>query len=224
MREYRKTLKGTIRYGDPVLCPQCVSQLRRELREIDTNAAILVAEADGYRGSTGADAAIRAHRNAGAKGSSSPVGDLIDEVARDLLKWMLLKRPVASRLGFVARPVTEVASWLSANASMYVYDREVAGPLCEVVHRWHARLEKRAKSGAALIHKPVPCPSCRKMGLEQERGAGVVKCRECGLIQSASVYDDAAADGAEAADAAKAPASAGPEKPAPRRRKGGAAA
>jgi hypothetical protein len=209
----RTTGKGVARYGDPILCQRCVSQLRSELSAIDTAAGILVAKADGYRESTGADSAIRAHRNASTRASASPVHDLIDELTRDLSKWMVIKRPVAARLGMVARPVTEVASWLSANASLYVDDRELAGPLTEVVHRWHLRLEKRAGTAPALRHKPLPCPRCRKRGLEWETGAQTIKCRECGRIMSVQEYDDLAADGAEATD------SGAEETPARRGRK-----
>lgn len=217
--KWRKDGKGSPRYGDPLLCSRCVSVLRTELAAIDTMAAVLVAEADGYRGSTGADSAIRAHRNAGSKGSPSPVHDLIDELTSDLRGWVVAKRKIADRLGQVARDVTELSSWLIANIDKYLYDPECAGPLSEAVHRWHGRLEKRAKAGTALVHKPIPCPSCRKMGLVQEKGAKTVSCTECGFIQAAEVYERNAADGAEAADAAKEAESA----PAAKRRSRSAA-
>ena len=199
---YRKTGKGVARYGDPVLCQQCVSRLRNELDGLDARATFLLREADGHRGSTGADAAIRAHRNAGTRGSASPAYDLVNELISVLRKWVIVKRQTAWRLGFIASEVTELAAWLITNLNLYTQDRAVAGQLAEDIHRWHGRLERRAKAGAALIHKPIPCPHCKKMGLEQETGSQVVKCRECGLIRSVEQYEALAADGAESTDGA----------------------
>jgi ribosomal protein L37AE/L43A len=214
MAKVREGGKGTYRYGDPVLCGACMSQLRNELSAIDTMAAVLLAEADGFRGSTGADASIRAHRHAGTRNSASPAHDLVDELESVLRRYVVAKRPVAARLGQVARSVTELASWMIANLNLYIYDREVAGVLADDVHKWNVRLERRTKSATALLHKPLPCPACKKRGLEQERGSQVVKCRECGLIRSIQDYEAMAAEAAEAADAAK-----DDDAPAPRRRK-----
>lgn len=129
---------------------------------------------------------------------------------------MILKRQRAWRLGFVASSVYELSSWLMENLNLYLYDPAAAGPLSADIHRWHGRLQRRAGAGPALIPKPIPCPACRKMGLQQEHGSDVVKCRECGLIQPAEVYEDSAADAAEAADSAT---EGKPAPPAPRRRK-----
>jgi ribosomal protein L37AE/L43A len=212
MAKYRESGKGTVRFGDPLLCPACASQLRNELLEIDTTAGILIAGADGYRKSTGADAAIRAHRNASDSGDPSPAHTMINELDSVLRKWVVLKRPVASRLGAVARSTTELTSWLVRELNLYVYDRDCAGEMAAEVHKWHARLEKRADAGQALIHKPLPCPRCKQKGLEQERRSKVVKCKECGRIMSTEEYDNLAADGAESADGGVA------ETPKPARR------
>jgi ribosomal protein L37AE/L43A len=220
MTRYRETGKGVQRFGDPVLCQRDVSQLRNELTEIDTMAAVLVAGADGFRASTGSDAAIRAHRSAGSRPSPSPAHDLIDELTSVLRKYVLMKRVVAGRLGFVARDITELASWLITNLDRYVSDREVAGVLSADVHRWHGRLEKQTKSATALLHKPLPCPACKKQGLQQERGSKVVKCAECGLIRSIEDYEAMAADAVEATEAGKATAA----RPARRAAKTAAAA
>jgi ribosomal protein L37AE/L43A len=200
MSRYRETGKGTIRYGDPLLCQQCVSRLRSELLEVDTMAAVLVAQADGHRSSTGSDSAIRAHRNAGTRASASPAHDLLDELTSLLREYVTAKRQAASRLGLVARDLSELCSWLYANADKYVYDPAMAGKLAADVHSWHGRLERRTKSATALLHKPVPCPQCKRQALVQERGSDVVRCSECGLIRSISDYEALAADAAEQAD------------------------
>jgi hypothetical protein len=210
----RQTGKGAevARFGDPNLCGPCVSQLRNDLVEIETMSSVMQADADGHRSSTGADAAIRAHRNASTSGSPSPAHDLIDELVSVLRGYVVIKRPVASRLGQVARDTTELTSWLATNLDRYIYDRALAGQLAADARRWHARLEKRTKSATALLHKPVPCPACKKRGLEQERGSKVVKCRECGLIRSIEDYEAMAADYAEAIGGQE-------EAPRPARRK-----
>jgi hypothetical protein len=192
---------GAARFGDPILCGSCVSQLRNDLAEIETMSSVMQADADGHRSSTGADAAIRAHRNASTASSPSPSHDLVDELISVLRGYVVLKRPVASRLGQVARDTTELTSWLITNADKYIYDRALAGQLAADARTWHSRLEKRTKSATALVPKPLPCPACKKKGLEQERGSKVVKCRLCGLIRSIDDYEAMAADAAESLDA-----------------------
>lgn len=206
---YRKNGKGIGREGDPVLCPKCVSVLRNELSGLDTLSAMLTAEADGFRGSTGSDAAIRAHRNGTGRGSPSPVSDLLGELEDALRQWVAVKRPVAARLGYLARPVTESTSWLIANLNLYMIDEDYAAQLYDAVRSWHSRLAKLAKAGPALVSKPVPCPRCSKMGLSQERGSDVVKCRECGRLMSVREYEDLAAEAESATGAAIAGKTAG---------------
>lgn len=207
---WRKRGTGIAREGEPYLCQRCVSTLRAELSGLDTLAGMLAASEDGYRSSTGSDAAIRAHRNASNAGSPSPASDLVNELEDLLRRWVAVKRPVASRLGMLARPVTESASWLIANLHMYTADKECAGPLYDDVRRWHSRLAKRAKAGPALISKPVPCPRCPKGSrtLVQERGSEHVKCIQCNRIMSIKDYEDLAADAAESAAAGKSEAAA----------------
>lgn len=214
LRETGKGGGGIVRYGDPVLCQPCVSRLRGELDGLDARVTFLLNEADGHRGSTGADAAIRAHRNAGTRGSASPAYDLVNELIGVLRKWVIVKRQTAWRLGYIARDVTELAAWLKENLNWYTDDRAVAGEFADEIHRWHLRLNKRAKATPVLHAKPIPCPSCRKMGLEQEEGSPVVKCRECGLIQPAEVYESDVADAAEATQSAAEDAA---QKPSARR-------
>jgi len=200
---YRRKGLGFINEGNPVLCGKCSAVLRSELLGLDTLAGMLAAREDGFRGSTGSDAAIRAHRNAGSKRSPSPETDLISELEDCLREWMSRKRPVMPQLGYLARPVTECSSWLVANLFMYLPDPELATGLYDDVRRWHSMLAKRAKAGPALVSKPVPCPRCRERGLVQERGAEIVKCTKCGRMMGIGEYESLAAEGAEAADAAK---------------------
>lgn len=201
--KYSETGKGRYRIGDPHLCSQCESLLRKEIAGLDTLAVILRREADGHRTSTGSDAAIRAHRSAGSRPSQSPVSDLLNELEGVLRGWLTRKFPVGGRLGYYAGPLYELTSHLLDKLTAYTADEDLAGPLAMSVRRWHGRLETAAKAGPALIHKPLPCPRCQAPGLEQERGADVVKCRECGRIMSVTEYEKMASDGADAADAAR---------------------
>jgi hypothetical protein len=188
-----KEPKGTFRYGDPLVCSQCAYALRQGLAELDTTAAVLMASADGFRKSVGSDAAIRAHRNAGGQ---DPARDraLVNELDGDLRQFATAKRPVASRLGLVARSTTELASWLMENLNLFLYDENYAGPLAMSVHRWRGRLEAAAAAGQPLVNKPLPCPRCRLKGLQQERGSDIVKCSECGRIMNVTEYDELAAE------------------------------
>lgn len=204
---YRRKGLGYISEGNPVLCGKCSGVLQRELLGLDILSGMLAAQADGYRASTGSDAAIRAHRNAGSQRSPSPEADLVAELEDCLRTWMARKCPVMPQLGYLGRPVTECTSWLYKNLFMYLPDPELATGLYDDVRRWHSMMAKRAKAGPALVSKPVPCPRCRERGLVQERGAEIVKCTKCGRMMGISEYESLAAEGAEAADAAKAEAS-----------------
>lgn len=197
---------GTPAYGDPVLCERCISGLRTFLDEIDRVAAIAAAAADGHRSSVdSSDSAIRMHRGASASKSPSPVFEDLDEMASCLYRWMRLKRPAAARLGLLAREITETSAWLKFNLPSFSDDREIAAEFQAEIAGWHGRLIRRGKAGVALFNKPLPCPRCRLIGLQQERGSEVVKCAECGRIMSVSEYDEmaAAADEATAAAAAE---------------------
>lgn len=210
---------GAPSYGDPVLCHHCVKGLGDCLIEIDGEAAIAAAAADGHRGSTGSDdSAIRLHRGASEARSPSPVFDDLDEMASCLYKWMRLKRPRAARLGLLAREITETADWLKFNLPSFTDDREIAAEFQREITDWHRRLMNRGKAGTALFSKPLPCPRCRLVALQQERGSDVVKCSECGRIMSVREYDDMAAE------AAAATAAGAEETPATRGRKRSAAA
>ena len=203
----RKNGRGVFVLGEPILCERCMTTLRNELLAIDTLAGMLAAQDDGHRTSTGSDAAIRAHRSGTGRRSPSSVVDTISELESVLRGHMRIKRPVAHKLGLLARPVTELADWLASNLPRYRDDREALIPLYEDVRRWHSRLVKMAKAGQALISKPLPCPRCRERGLVQERGSDVVKCTSptCGKMMSARDYDDLAAEAAEAAAAGAEP-------------------
>lgn len=202
---------GTPSYGDPVLCARCMKEIRDSLVEIDGEAAIAAAAADGMRGSTGQDdSAVRMHRGGSELPSPSPVFDDLDEMASCLFKWMRIKRPRAARLGLLAREITESSSWISFNLPSFTDDRAIAVEFQKDITGWHRRLMNRAKAGTALFSKPLPCPRCRLIGLQQERGSDVVKCCECGRMMSAVEYEElaAAADEATAAGAAETPPSA----------------
>jgi hypothetical protein len=210
---------GTPNYGEPVLCHKCIKELSGALVEIDGEAAIAAAAADGMRGSTGQDdSAVRLHRGASELPSPSPVFDDLDEMASCLFRWMRLKRPRAARLGLLAREITESASWIGFNLPSFTDDREIAAQFQQEITGWHRRLMNRAKAGTALFSKPLPCPRCRLIALQQERGSEVVKCSECGRIMSTREYDDMAAEADQATAAGAEP------KPAARGRKAGAAA
>lgn len=193
---------GTPNYGEPVLCHKCVRELSGALVELDGEAAIAAAAADGMRGSTGQDdSAVRLHRGASELPSPSPVFDDLDEMASCLFKWMRIKRPRAARLGLLAREITESASWIGFNLPSFTDDREIAAQFQQDVTSWHRRLMNRAKAGTALFSKPLPCPRCRLIALQQERGSDVVKCSECGRIMLATEYEEMAATASEAATA-----------------------
>lgn len=202
---WRKRGTGTPDEVEPgqYLCAKCARTLKNELAAIDTLAGMLAAADDGYRSSTGSDAAIRAHRGAAGRASPSPVTDMLSELESVLREWTGKKRPVAARLGLLARPVTESSSWLIANLFMYLSDETLAVPLYDDVRRWHSRLARQAKAGPALVSKPVPCPRCRERGLVQERGAEVVKCTSCGRMMGIREYEDLAAEAEDAAAAAR---------------------
>jgi hypothetical protein len=209
-RKFIDSGAGSPSYGDPVLCHRCISGLRDCLDEIDRLAAIASATADGHRGSTGSDdSAIRMHRGGSASKSPSPVFEDLDEMASCLYRWMRLKRPAAARLGLLAREITETAYWLKFNLPSFTDDREHAADFQAEITGWHSRLIRRGKAGVALFNKPLPCPRCRLIGLQQERGSEVVKCAECGRIMTVLEYDEMAAE-------ADAQASAGSQADTPR--------
>lgn len=228
-RLFLESGKGRPRDGDPVLCSRCTNRLRTELSGIDTAAAILAAGNDGMRGSTGGDSAIRMHRGGSSKRSPSPSHDTLGELEEFLRQWITVKRPVAARLGYLARPVTEQCSWLIANLRAYAEDRSAAYPdtadercVAEVffqqITSWHSRLTKMTKTGPALITKPVPCPRCEQMGLVQERGSDHVICSSCNRHMSVSEYEKHAAAMADHEDQKKEAAAAARAAAAKRRR------
>jgi hypothetical protein len=202
---YRKNGRGIAREGDPVLCPKCTSTLRSQISGLDVLVAMLARTADGHRGDTSQDSAIRAHRAPTGKGSPSTAADVTEELEKLLRTWLQVKRPVGARLGYHAAPVYELTSMLLESLHLYLRDPQYADDLREDIRMWHCRLERMTKAGPALVSKPVPCPRCpgKSMSLVQERGADVVKCTECGRIMSVQEYEDLAADGAEATSAAK---------------------
>jgi hypothetical protein len=203
---------GAPTFGDPVLCARCQTTLRTNLEQLDGAAARAAADADGHRSSVASDdSAIRMHRGSVAPRSQSPVFDDLDEMVSCLRGWMARKRPMAARLGYLASEVTEITDWLRFHLPSFSDDREIAADFYQDVAVWHRRLLGLGKAGAALFNKPVPCPRCSLVALQQERGSDHVKCSECSRMMSVREYDDMAAEAesAAAAGAAEAPKARG---------------
>lgn len=194
-RKFIDSGAGSPHYGDPVLCQPCISRLGDMIKELEGAASIAYAAADGHRGSvSGDDSAIRMHRGGSASKSPSPVFDDLDEMTSCLRQHLARVRPRAARLGFLAREITEICDSLYFHLHELTGDRENAARFQADIAGWHGRLIKRGKAGAALFNKPLPCPRCRLIALQQERGSDVVKCAECGRIMAVSEYDEMAAE------------------------------
>lgn len=217
---WRKHGKGIPTEGEPYLCSRCVKTLGNEILGLDTLAAMVTATADGQRGSTASDAAIRAHRGANSRPSPSPSGDTTGELESELVRWMRIHRPKAIRLGFYGRSITEACSWLYTNLHLYTEDADNAGAFFDAIHSWHGRLVKATKSGPALYSKPLPCPRCQGgKSLVQEAGSEIVYCTNCNRHMSVKEYEALAADAAEAASAGAEPSPAARKAAASRAKK-----
>jgi hypothetical protein len=200
---WRKTGKGSPREPDTysAFCGKCQSTLARMIGELDGLMAKAARESDGYRQSTGADAAIRMHRgHSSGHRSPSPVTELESELTARLRWWLNERRPTAGRLGYHAGELYDLTSLLLRHIRAFTEHRPTAAAFYADIRTWYARLCKITKADRPLRSKPLPCPSCRQMGLTQEDGSDVVKCGNCGLIQPAKVYEARAAEAADSAE------------------------
>ena len=177
--------------GDP-WCSRCKSRIRETLAELDDLAALLMATADGHRGS-----GLDSERVSGTAGHMSPsaAGDDLEELASMLRGWEDAYRelrdwPSLARRGHLAAAVTTCITWLSLHL-----DEIVTAPFAEdfgaEVMKWHREFTNKAKAGQRTLRKPLRCPRCQMLLLTWTEGDSHVICGnpDCGTHIPLAEYE-----------------------------------
>ena len=178
--------------GEPVWCGECRSRIRVRLAQLDTLAALLAFEGDGY----GESAASERVSRTGETPSPSPAADDLDELTRMLRDWEDSYRGVrgwdaAPPRGDLASVQTEVIAWLGQRLDQVLAEPDIAEPFGTEVLQWHRGMKHRAKAGVETLRKPLRCPRCRFLTLTWTEGSDRVDCGnpDCQAVMTYSAYE-----------------------------------
>ena len=178
--------------GEPVWCAPCSALVSLRLAQLDTLAAMLAKEADGY------ESQPRTEKVGGSSeaGSPSPAADDLDELARMLAEWEDIYRGIkgwdsAPPRGDLASTETERVAWLGRHLRGILADPDIGPDFGTEVLQWHRGMKHQAKAGADVKPKPLRCPGCHLMTLVWEEGSDRVDCRnpDCARVFSYADYE-----------------------------------
>lgn len=179
--------------GEPLWCPACKARIRLRLAQLDTLAALLAFEGDGYGESAASERVSRTDEAA----SPSPAADDLDELTRMLRDWEDSYRSIrdwgtAPPRGELASVQTEVIAWLGQHLDGILSSEDIAEPFGTEILQWHRGMKHRAKAGVETLRKPLRCPSCRLLTLTWTEGEDRVDCGnpDCRRVLSFAEYEN----------------------------------